>query len=249
MPHYLVLATIALSVFGTSFISGVLGMAGGMVLMGILLVLLPVPAAMMTHGVSQMASNGWRAWLWRREINWRVFRGTTAGMVLVVAAFGALQLVGSRAVVYILLGITPFIGMLLPPRLKLNVDKRGHSFACGAICTVMALLSGVSGPLLDVFFLHSKMDRRGVIATKAASQTLSHIFKIIYFGAVIETGRGAVELWFALTMIVLSMTATTMSRKFLERMTDADFRKWTRWTVTVIGGFYLCNGVWALAHG
>ncbi len=249
MPHSLVLATIAVTVFGTSFISGILGMAGGMVLMGVLLVLLPVPAAMMTHGVSQMASNGWRAWLWRREIDWRVFRGTTAGMCVVLAVFGSLQLVGSRPVVYVVLGLTPFIGFMLPQRLKLNVDKPWHSFACGVIGTVLSLLSGVSGPLLDVFFLHSKLDRRGVIATKAASQTLTHIFKIIYFGTLLETGRGTVELWFALTLIVLSMTATTMSRKVLERMSDADFRKWTRWTVTVVGGFYLCNGIWALAHG
>jgi uncharacterized protein (DUF697 family) len=42
-----------------SFISGLLGMAVGMMLMGILLALLPLRAAMMLHGISQLSANGW----------------------------------------------------------------------------------------------------------------------------------------------------------------------------------------------
>ena len=41
---------LAASIIATSFLSGLFGMAGGMVLMGLLLVLLPVPAAMVLHG-------------------------------------------------------------------------------------------------------------------------------------------------------------------------------------------------------
>ena len=48
-------------------------------------------------------------------------------------------------------------------------------------------------------------------------------------------------------MVVLAVVGTTLSRKALERMTDNDFRRWTRYTVTVVGMFYLGNGVLALA--
>jgi uncharacterized membrane protein YfcA len=248
MPSTLALASIALAVFGTSFISGILGMAGGMILMGLLVALMPVPAAMMMHGISQFAANAWRAWLWRGHIDWRVFRGNAAGTLLVLAIFTALQLVGNRAVVYMVLGLTPFIGFLLPQQLKLNVDKPWHSFGCGAVCAALALLAGVSGPLLDVFFLHSKMDRRGVVATKSVSQALAHMLKVVYFGALLEAGRGSTELWFAAAMVLLAMAGTNLSRPVLERMTDANFRRWTRWTVSVIGVFYLVNGAWMLAH-
>ena len=239
---------ISLAVLVTSFISGILGMAGGMILMGILLALMSVPAAMMLHGVTQMASNGWRAWLWRRAIDWRVFRGNAYGTLATLAVFSALQLIGSRPVVYLILGITPFISYLLPHGLKLNVDKRGHSFACGVVCTTLSLLSGVSGPLLDVFFLPSKLDRRGIVATKAASQTLAHAIKILYFGALLAADRGNVEWWVALTMVCLAVVGTTLSRRVLEGMTDRDFRQWTRWTVSAIGVFYLSNGIWVLAR-
>lgn len=247
MNPALALVAIAVTVVITSFISGILGMAGGMILMGVLLLLMPVPAAMMLHGITQMASNGWRAWLWRREIDWRVFRGTCYGAVLVLAVFSVLQLVGSRPVVYLILGATPFVSTLLPASLKLNVDRRGHAFLCGVVCTMLALLAGVSGPLLDVFFLHSAMDRRGVIATKAVSQTFSHLVKIVYFGILLSSAQGSVEWWFALLMVGLAVVGTTLSRKVLEAMSDKDFRVWTRRTVSVIGVFYLANGLWALA--
>ena len=248
LSPFLVYAIVSVTVIVTSFISGILGMAGGMILMGVLLALMPVPAAMMLHGSTQMAANGWRAWLWRSAIDWRVFRGTAYGALAVLAAFSVLQLVASRPVVYLILGLTPFVSFVLPANLKLNVDRRGHPFACGTVCTVLSLLSGVSGPLLDVFFLSSKLDRRGVVATKAASQTCAHLVKIVYFGALVTAGRGSLEWWFALPMVALAMAGTTLSRKVLESMTDRNFRLWTRWTVSVIGVFYLGNGLWALAR-
>ena len=52
----------------TSFLSGIFGMAGGMILLGVLLILLDVAPAMVLFGVTQFASNGWRAALWRRFV-------------------------------------------------------------------------------------------------------------------------------------------------------------------------------------
>ena len=75
MSSTLIFICIGVAVLVTSFIFGILGMAGGMILMGVLLALLPLPAAMMLHGITQLASNGWRAWLRRTHVNWRVFRG------------------------------------------------------------------------------------------------------------------------------------------------------------------------------
>jgi len=246
MSPLLVFALITVATVVTSFISGILGMAGGMILMGILLALMPVAAAMMLHGIIQMASNGWRAWLWRREINWQVMRGFSWGAVLALVVFGVLQLALSRPVTYVILGITPFVSYLLPKNLKLNVDRRGHPFACGLVCNALQLLSGVAGPLLDVFFLQSKMNRHQVVATKAATQTLSHLLKILYFGLVLETAHGRVEWWLAVAMVACAMLGTSMSRGVLERMTDVNFRQWTRWTLNVIGTFYLGSGIFAM---
>ena len=242
------LVGLCLAVLATSFISGILGMAGGMILMGILLALMPVSAAMVVHGTTQLASNGWRALLWREHIDWRVFRGYAIGALLALAAFSALQIVLSRAMVLIVLGLTPFSVYLLPRRLQLNVDRPGHATACGLICMAVQLLSGVSGPLLDTFFLPSALNRKAVVATKAAVQTLSHASRIGFFGVVLAglTGTHAdAPAWpVALLLMACAIAGTSISRRVLERMTDADFRSWTRRAVLTAGSVYLASGLW-----
>ncbi len=250
MPSALVLATLAVTALVTSFISGILGMAGGMIFMGVLLALLTVPQAMVLHGVTQLASNGWRAVLWRTSIDWRVFRGNALGSLAALAAFVLVQLVASKPVALLVLGVTPFVGLALPEKLVLDVQRSGHPFLCGVVCTVLQLVAGVSGPILDVFFVRSKMDRRQVVATKASIQSLGHIIKIAYFGGLVGAAqRGTVDAWLAVLMVALAIVGTTLSRRVLERLTDASFRQWTRWAVMSMGVFYLASGAWLLAKG
>ena len=244
MPTALLVAILAVSAVATSFISGILGMAGGMILMGILLALMPVPAAMMLHGITQLASNGWRAFLWRAWVDWRVFRGYALGALATLAAFAVAAFVIGKPAALIVMGLTPFITLALPERLHLNVERRGHPFACGVICAVLSLTAGVSGPILDVFFVRSKMGRHAVVATKAMTQSFTHLMKIAYFGGiVVATERGAVDPWLAAMMVALAFVGTSLSKRVLERMDDASFRRWTTRVVMVLGVFYLASGI------
>jgi hypothetical protein len=131
----------------------------------------------------------------------------------------------------------------------LNVDHRGHPLFCGVVCTGLQLLAGVSGPLLDVFFVQSAMDRRGVVATKAMSQTLGHFLKILYFGG-ISAMAARVDAGLSLPLIaacvVLAFTGTSLSKRVLDKMSDANFRRWTQWTVMTMGVIYLASGLWML---
>ena len=246
MSTAILAAVLAASAAVTSFISGILGMAGGLILMGILLALLSVPAAMMLHGITQLASNGWRAFLWRQHIDWRVFRGYLWGSLAMLALFAAFQFVVSKPVALITMGLTPFLALLLPESLHLNVERRGHASACGAVCSILSLTAGVSGPILDVFFVRSRMTRHAVVATKAATQSLSHILKIVYFGGILTIGRGVVEPWLGVMMVAFSVLGTTLSARVLERMSDAAFRMWTKRVVMTIGVVYLASGVMML---
>jgi uncharacterized membrane protein YfcA len=248
MTPALFYAILAVSVLATSFVSGILGMAGGMILMGILLLMMPLPAAMMLHGVTQLASNAWRALLWRKSVDWRVFRGYVLGAMVALGLFAMLQLVVSKPVALVVMGLTPFVSLALPESLHLNVERRGHSFACGVICSALSLTAGVSGPILDVFFVRSKMTRHAVVATKAMTQSFSHLQKIVYFGAMVAGARGVVEPWLAAMMVLIAFAGTSLSRRVLERMNDKSFRFWTRWTVMVLGTYYIANGVWLLAR-
>ena len=250
MPSLAILSLLAVSALVTSFISGILGMAGGMILMGVLLAVLTVPQAMVLHGVTQLAANGWRAILWRSAIDWRVFRGCAYGTFAALALFALVQLVVAKPVAFIVLGLTPFLALALPKDLALDVKKRGHPFGCGIVCTVLQLAGGVSGPILDTFFVRSHMDRRAVVATKASTQALGHLVKIAYFGGLVAaTQRGTVDFRLGAIMVALAIAGTTLSRRVLEKMSDASFRQWTRWTVMTTGVVYLASGAWMLAGG
>jgi uncharacterized membrane protein YfcA len=243
MTPALFLAILALATLVTSFISGILGMAGGMILMGVLLALLSVPAAMMLHGIAQLASNGWRALMLRSEVDWRVIRGYAAGAAVALALFMMLRFVVAKPVALIAMGLTPFVALLLPERLHLNVERPWHPFACGAVCLALNLTAGIAGPILDVFFVRSKMTRHAVVATKAMTQSLSHLVKIAYFGGVLAVEGAEVTPALAGMMVVLAVVGTTLSRQVLERISDRSFRQWTRWTVMTLGVMYLASGL------
>lgn len=238
-----VLVTVlAVAALVTSFISGILGMAGGMILLGVLLVALPLPAAMLLHGIVQFAANGWRAVMLRDEIDWRVCGGYAAGALVAMAAFALVQIVASKPAALIAIGSTPFIALALPAKLHLNVERRGHAPACGAICLALSLTAGIAGPILDVFFVRATMSRQRVVATKAVTQSLSHLMKVVYFGTLAATGATA-PVWLAATMVLLSFAGTSLSRRVLEQISDAAFRRWTRWTIAAVGLVYLASGV------
>lgn len=243
MSAALVFSVLAASTLVTAFISGILGMAGGMILMGVLLAFLPLPAAMMLHGISQLASNGGRALMLRNEVDWRVFRGYVVGAALALGLFAATSIAVGKAAALIAMGLTPFAALLLPEKLHLNVERRGHSALCGFVCLALNLVAGIAGPILDAFFVRSKMSRHAVVATKALTQTLSHLVKIVYFGGVIAVQGGEVSPWLIPTMVLLAFLGTSLSRPVLERMSDASFRQWTRWTVMTLGALYLASGL------
>ena len=77
------LATFALlgSPSSSSFISGVFGMAGGMILLGVLLNYFDVPSAMILFSIIQFCANGWRAFQWRHYVRWPIFFKYVVGAV------------------------------------------------------------------------------------------------------------------------------------------------------------------------
>ena len=59
-------------------------------------------------------------------------------------------------------------------------------------------------------------------------------------------GGGEVAPGLGAMMVALAIVGTSLSRFVLEKMDDAMFRLWTRWTVMSLGVFYLASGVWLL---
>ena len=73
---------IVLFTLGTAFLSSIFGMLGGLILMGVLVSIMPVSTAMILHGLIQLTSNGYRAWLNRKDIIWSIVATLFLGNVI-----------------------------------------------------------------------------------------------------------------------------------------------------------------------
>lgn len=238
----LVVALLLILVLITATISGVFGMAGGLMLMGALTLAMPVSAAMVTHGVVQFVSNAWRALLHRKHIAWRIIVMYGAGSAIAAAALALATYEPTKAWVYLMLGLVPGLAWIPKRWFNLDAAKPAHGVACGLSVTGLNVLAGVSGPLLDVFFVRTALTRHQIVATKAATQAFSHTVKMVFYGAPMLGAWGASGMppwWFFALAAPLAMIGAWLGGMALNRMSDVNFLKWTRWIVTALGVIYL----------
>ena len=234
-------------VFFTSMLSGVFGMAGGLVLLWFLLLVFPAGTAMAVHGVIQLTANGSRAWLSRHYIVWRIVAFMALGVLSPAGLLLLFNYSPNAASVSLLIGLLPILVWLPKRWFHLNANRASHAFCCGIASGGLTIAAGVSGPLIDIFFVRSRMDRRQVVATKAMIQVVAHSIKIIfYLGAAMALSAG--EWGIVLLAAPFAMLGTQAGNRILHRLTDANFRTWTRWIVTGIGVFYFAQGIFLLTR-
>lgn len=244
MGAFVTLALPALA-FATALISGVFGMAGGIVLMGALTLMMPVAAAFVTHGLIQIVSNGWRATLNRADIVWPIVGWYALASAVAGAAFAGIAFVPSQRLVFVLLGLVG-LSIWLPPRwFALDARKPEHAFASGLLVTGTNLLAGVAGPLLDIFFVRTTLTRHHIVATKAFTQVFAHLAKVVVYGLPAILGAVGVEPpWLAIAVAIpFTLAGTRIGKILLDRMSDGGFLAWSRWIVTAIGLVYFARGI------
>lgn len=235
-------AIILVTTLVTSFISGIFGMAGGIILMAVLVALVSVAMAMIIHGGIQMFANGYRAFLLRDAIDWRVFGYYCIGASAGITALFFVSWTPDKQALYLLLGLTPMLVWLPKDRLHLDIKRREHAIIAGFGVQGLNTLAGVAGPMLDLFFVRAEMTRQQIVATKSVTQALSHLVKIGFWSVPVVTAAGWNALppwWLFAAAIPLSMLGTTLGKRVLERMNDINFRKWMKGLVTAIGAVLL----------
>lgn len=225
----------------TSMLSGVLGMGGGMLLMGVLALLLPTGAAMTLHGLAQLAANGSRALIHIKHVEWRILPFYVLGASGAFLLFYAWKFFPESWLVYLLMGCMPWFALYGKRFMVLDIEKPLHAVFCGFLVCLLQLASGVSGPALDIFYLHTRMSRHRIVASKAITQTLGHALKIFYYGPLMasaEFSQGQ-----ALTVALVALIGTIVGGKLLDQANDENFQRWSRRFILLIGSVYLLLGI------
>ena len=181
------LATIGAAAFATAVLSGVLGLAGGVALLGVLLFYLPPLVALPLHGVIQLVSNGSRVVAQRQHarldwIGWYMLPLIPAGLIglRVARALPESALEGA-------IGAVVLLATWLPRRSGAAGGAGGRPrlrfLALGGCTGFLNMVVGATGILLDPFFLGLGLTRQALVGTKAACQALGHLAKVGLFGA------------------------------------------------------------------
>ncbi|MEM9624538.1 MAG: sulfite exporter TauE/SafE family protein, partial [Pseudomonadota bacterium] len=246
------------SVLLTSALSGLLGMAGGMILMAILISLLPVAVTMLLHGVVQATSNGSRAWFLRRYINWSILRIYLIGAVAALALFSALTLIPSPGLVLILVGSFAWLARFSKQLRGLDITQPRTAISCGFVVTAAQLLAGASGPLLDVFYLNTPLNRQQIVANKAVTQTLGHLLKIFYYGLLlnlladnapggeVQDPTTALPLWVYAACVAMAIVGARLGTRLLERWNDNAFQRISQIIILATATFCIVQGAYLM---
>lgn len=239
------LVTLMPVVLVTSFLSGIFGMAGGLILLWFLFLVAPASTAITVHGIIQMVSNGSRAWFSRQFLDVKILAIVCLGLALAASILSSIQYSPNAAIASIVLGLLPLVLWVPKSWLILDASRPVHAFLCGFISGGLSVMVGSAGPLIDVFFIRTQLDRRVVIATKAAIQVVAHLSKVIFYLSALQT-FDAIGWAVVLLCVPTTVFGAWLGKFVLDRISDVQFRSWTRLIVTAIGLVFLLQGTLAV---
>jgi uncharacterized membrane protein YfcA len=231
------LAILAAAALATSILSAILGMAGGIVLLSVMLLFLEPLVAIPLHGVVQLVSNSSRAWIQRRHVEpgivWRY------SIFLLPFGFAGLGLARALApaVVRAAIGVFVLLATWRPSWLLFGTHpERTHPTRrflwLGAAVGFLNTTVGATGPLIAPFFLDIGLSRQALVGTKAACQSLGHVAKLIVFGVAGFAYLAYLPLLALLSAMVV--IGTWLGSRILDRVSERAFLIAYRAVLTLI---------------
>lgn len=218
--------------FFTSALTAAFGVGGGVAMLVLMGLFVPVAALIPVHGVVQLGSNTGRAYRMRAHVRRDVVAPFLAGS-LVGAVAGAMVVVQlPDALLKVVLGA--FIVVVTWASIPgLDRLSRAGLLVGSAVTALMTMFVGATGPLLSAFFARIMPDdRKELVATHAAGMTIQHFLKIVVFGF---AGFAFVQ-WLPLlaAMIASGYLGTVYGARWLERLPEEIFRRWFKVGITVL---------------
>lgn len=178
----MITALLTVTAFLTSIVSGVLGMAGGVALLGLMTAVMVPAVVVPLHGVVQLVSNGSRTLLLLKQAAWR-----EVALFLIPLTIGTLiathlgQLFDYR-------WLEPIIGCVLVAfivwrRVQPKVRRPPDALyvVVGFVVGLVMLFIGATGPISAVVFKRDDWPPLRVVATMAVAQAVAHLLKLPAF--------------------------------------------------------------------
>jgi len=232
LSAWLALTAIALC---TSIVSGVMGLAGGMMLLAAMLHWMDPLVAIPVHGIVQLVSNGSRAWFQRAHVRWdAVWRFAWPLLPAGAAGLWLLRAIppdGGRLAIGAFVLLATWAPGVLQIGGRAGDPRRALPFG-GALVGFLSTTIGATGPLLAPFILALGLAPPATVGTLAACQIFQHASKIALFGATGFDFRA-----FALPALALCAAAvvgSAIGARLLDQLPERVFRSAVKLVLTVL---------------
>jgi uncharacterized membrane protein YfcA len=226
--------------FALASLSAIAGFGGGALLLPVFTALFGLRVAVPMLTLTQLSSNGARAWINRRELHWRLVAWFALGAIPFAVAGGLLLGHAPMAPLKRLLGLF-LIAVVVWRRLRPSPRPPSDpAFAAvGAASGLGSALLGSVGPLTGPFFLAYGLTRAAYIGTEATSALLMHLTKIVTYGGTNLISRQTLLLAVALTPATLLGTWT--GKQVLRHTTDRLFIALVELALLTAGTMFLAG--------
>jgi len=178
------LVILTLSAFCCSVIAGMMGVAGGVLFLGILASFVETTYVVPLYAVVMIVSTSSRSVLFRKHINWRIVlryaMGLLPGAFLGIFVFRLLP----KDLIKLLMGVFILVAVFLPVTKKENLLDAGIFYPVGLVAGFIGIFFGASGPFTSSFYIRQGIIKEALIATKATCALMDHMMKISLFGLI-----------------------------------------------------------------
>jgi uncharacterized membrane protein YfcA len=232
----------------TAGVSAVLGMAGGIMLLAVMLLFLEPAVAIPIHAVVQLTSNSSRTVIHARSVR----RDLLVPFMILLLPAGALTLplvqIAPDDALRLAIGVFVLVATWRKRWLLLGIDLerlpiRPRFALIGAGSGAIGPLVGATGPFIAPFFLGIGLNRFELIGTKAACQTTGHLAKMILFAIAGFAFMDYVGLIVGMAGSVVA--GTWLGTRVLHHIDDNRFTQLYRLTLTAIALRLVWNGLTA----
>lgn len=234
-------ALLVVASFFTSALTAAFGVGGGLAMLVLMGLFIPVAALIPVHGAVQFGSNTGRAWHQRENVRREVAGPFIGGSIIgaIAGVFLVVQLPDS--LLKLVLGgfIVAIIWFKIP---GLERVGRFGLVVCSVFLALLSMMVGATGPLVSaVLAQFFRNERKALVATHAAAMTAQHALKIVVFGF----AGFAFGDWLALVLVMIcsGFLGTIFGTRLLERMPEEIFRKWFKIGVTILALDLLRRGI------
>lgn len=238
MPDLLALTVATAAAFALAVVSAVAGFGGGALLLPVFTGLFGLRVAVPVLTLTQLASNGGRAWFNREHLRWPIIGRFSLGAVPLAVAGGLLLAHAPLAPLQRLLGVF-LIVLVVWRRVRPNpAPPPDNAFiGVGAASGLGSALLGSVGPLTAPFFLAKGFTRATFIGTEAACALLMHGAKIGAYGATnLLTGQ---VLLLGAAMTPATLAGAWVGKRIVARISDRVFVVLVEIGLTVAGLLFL----------